>query len=178
MPGPTEIFRRNLDGIPTVQENNATRLSLGSGRVAMSGVIGHVMYAILGAKAAAHRRSPLEALIGRHWASYLAGAYLGCDIQTMPEAICIDTGKEVGYGTAPLEKSPLTGGKVRPFRLAFEDKPQMIQAAEKANFRHALWQISEAVADLLEQVVRLAPALQQLLGNGPTWAEMTRRWRG
>ena len=77
----------------------------------MSGIIGHVMYAVLGAKAAAARRLPVAPIIQRHWASYLAGAYLGADIQTMPEAICVDTGKEVGYGTVPLEKSPLTGGK-------------------------------------------------------------------
>ncbi len=83
----------------------------------MSGIVGHTIYAILGAKAASHRRLPMAPLIGRHWASYLAGAYLGCDIQTMPEAICVDTGREVGYGTAPLSASPLTGGKVRPFHL-------------------------------------------------------------
>ena len=85
----------------------------------MSGIIGHVMYAVLGAKAAAQRQLPLAPLIARHWSSYLAGSYLGCDIQTMPEAICVDTGKEVGYGTVPLSKSPLTGGKVRPFYLDF-----------------------------------------------------------
>jgi hypothetical protein len=54
-----------------------------------------------------------------NYASYLAGSYLGCDIQTMPEAICVDTGKEVGYGTAPLETSPLTGGAVKPWKLKF-----------------------------------------------------------
>ncbi len=88
----------------------------------MSGIIGHTMYAILGAKAADNRRLPIGPLIQRHWSSYLAGAYLGCDIQTMPEAICIDTGKEVGYGTAPLAKSPITGGPVRPFCLSFEGR--------------------------------------------------------
>jgi len=88
----------------------------------MSGIIGHVMYAVLGAKAASHRQLSVAPVIARHWASYLAGSYLGCDIQTMPEAICVDTGKEVGYGTAPLEKSPLTGGKVRPFYFMFEDR--------------------------------------------------------
>jgi hypothetical protein len=86
----------------------------------MSGIIGHTMYAILAAKVAVHRRLPLAALLQRHWATYLAGSYLGCDIQTMPEAVCVDTGKEVGYGTVPLAKSPLTGGKVRPYHFAFE----------------------------------------------------------
>jgi hypothetical protein len=79
-------------------------------------------YAILGAKAAAQRKLPVVSLIRRHWASYLAGSYLGCDIQTMPEAICVDTGKEVGYGTAPLDRSPLTGGPVRPFHFRFEGR--------------------------------------------------------
>ena len=88
----------------------------------MSGVIGHTMYAILAGKAAEHRRLPIVPLIRRHYASYLCGAYLGCDIQTMPEAVCVDTGKEVGYGTAPLEKSPLTGGAIRPWVLKFEGR--------------------------------------------------------
>jgi len=85
----------------------------------MSGIIGHTMYAILGAKAADQRRLPIAPLLRRHWASYLCGAYLGCDIQTLPEAICVDTGREVGYGMVTLEKSPITGGLVRPWKLAF-----------------------------------------------------------
>lgn len=75
------------------------------------------MYAILAGKAAHQRALPIAGLLHRHYASYLCGAYLGCDIQTMPEAICVDTGQEVGYGTAPLETSPLTGGAVRPWTL-------------------------------------------------------------
>lgn len=85
----------------------------------MSGLVGHTMYAVLGAKAAAGRRLAVAPIVHRHWASYLAGAYLGADIQTMPEAVCVDTGQDVGYGTVPLEKSPLTGGPVRPFVLKF-----------------------------------------------------------
>lgn len=86
----------------------------------MSGIIGHTMYAVLGAKASAHRRLPVGPVVERHWPTYLAGAYLGCDIQTMPEAVCVDTGKEVGYGTVPLDKSPRTGGPVRPFHFSFQ----------------------------------------------------------
>ncbi|MAG94357.1 MAG: hypothetical protein CMJ48_11480 [Planctomycetaceae bacterium] len=85
----------------------------------MSGLVGHVMYGVLGAKAARQRKLPVAGIIERHWASYLCGSYLGCDIQTMPEAICVETGKEVGYGTAKLEKSPLTGGPVKPWHLEF-----------------------------------------------------------
>jgi len=77
------------------------------------------MYAVLGARAAATRRLPVAPLLQRQRASYLCGAYLGCDIQTLPEAVCVDTGREVGYGTAPVEKSPITGGAVRPWKLAF-----------------------------------------------------------
>ena len=86
---------------------------------AVSGIIGHTMYAVLGAQAAAARRLPVAPLLRRHWDSYLCGAYLGCDIQTLPEAVCVDTGREVGYGTVPLEKSPITGGAVRPWKLVF-----------------------------------------------------------
>lgn len=77
------------------------------------------MYAVLGAKAATARKLPVAPLLRRHWGSYLCGAYLGCDIQTLPEAVCVDTGREVGYGTVPLDKSPVTGGAVRPWKLAF-----------------------------------------------------------
>lgn len=86
----------------------------------MSGIIGHTMYAILGGKAAEQRRLPIAPLIRRHYSSYLCGAYLGCDIQTMPEAVCVDTGLDVGYGTAPLDKSPLTGGAVREWTLQYD----------------------------------------------------------
>lgn len=88
----------------------------------MSGIIGHTMYAILAAKAAGHRKLPVVPVISRHYSSFLCGAYLGCDIQTMPEAVCVDTGQEVGYGTAPLEKSPITGGKVLPWSLKFDGR--------------------------------------------------------
>ncbi|MBM3859446.1 MAG: hypothetical protein FJ395_07330 [Verrucomicrobia bacterium] len=85
----------------------------------MSGIIGHTMYAVLGARVADARRLPVAPLLRRHWASYLCGAYLGCDIQTLPEAVCVDTGREVGYGTVPVKTSPITGGAVRPWKLVF-----------------------------------------------------------
>ncbi len=83
----------------------------------MSGLVGHTMYAVLARKAAERRWPSLGRVMREHLASYVAGAYLGSDIQTMPEAVCVDTGREVGYGTVPMEKSPLTGGAVRPFML-------------------------------------------------------------
>ena len=50
----------------------------------MSGVVGHMMYAMLGARVAEHRRLPIVPVIKRHYASYLCGSYLGCDVQTLP----------------------------------------------------------------------------------------------
>jgi hypothetical protein len=86
----------------------------------MSGLVGHSLYAMLAAREAERRRFPLAALLRRHEASYLAGAYLGSDIQVMPQAICEDTGREVGFGTVPMERSPLTGGPVRQWTLRHE----------------------------------------------------------
>lgn len=88
----------------------------------MSGLVGHTLYAILSAEAADEKRLAAAAIMRRHFASYLTGAYLGCDVQTMPEAVCEHTGKEIGYGTVPLEKSPLTGGSVRPWSLAHDGR--------------------------------------------------------
>ncbi len=84
----------------------------------MSGIVGHTLYALLGLRAAEARNLPVVPILRRHLASYLAGAYLGCDIQAMPEAICVETGEEVGFGTVPVERSPYTGGPVRPFHLS------------------------------------------------------------
>ena len=73
----------------------------------MSGIIGHTMYAVLAADKLLAGHPSVAAMLKRQWSSYLCGAYLGCDIQTLPEAVCVDTGEEVGYGTVPLTKSPL-----------------------------------------------------------------------
>lgn len=40
----------------------------------------------------------------------------------MPEAVCIDTGRELGYGTVPIVRSPFSGGAVRPFVLRVGDE--------------------------------------------------------
>lgn len=83
----------------------------------MSGIVGHTLYAILAGQKAVARKMPVSGLIHRHFGSYLSGSYLGSDIQTLPEAICVDTGKPVGYGTVPLHQSPITGGAVRLWTL-------------------------------------------------------------
>lgn len=84
----------------------------------MSGIVGHTIYAVLAAKASEARGLPVTSILRGHFSSYLAGAYLGCDIQTLPAAICVDTGRPVGYGSIPIEASPITGGKVRPWTLS------------------------------------------------------------
>lgn len=89
------------------------------------------MYGILSAREAAKRRLRIAPLLERHKAGYLAGAYIGCDIQVMPEAVCTDTGREVGFGTVPLQRSPLTGGEVKPWTLEFDGqhyRPKQIHA--------------------------------------------------
>lgn len=88
----------------------------------MSGIVGHTLYAVLGAKAAAQRQLAFASMAQRHFSSYVAGAYLGCDIQVMPEAVCLDSGFEVGFGTVPLARSPITGGTVRPWSLRHEGR--------------------------------------------------------
>ncbi len=96
----------------------------------MSGIIGHTAYAMLAAKAAEARRLPIVPVIRRHFPTYLAGAYLGCDIQTVPNAVCLDTGEGVGHGPVVVSRSPITGGPVKPWTLAFEGRevtPQEIQ---------------------------------------------------
>lgn len=89
----------------------------------MSGIIGHTLYAELALREAVRQKHRWAGMMQAHRASFHTGAYLGSDIQVMPEAVCVDTGKEVGFGTVPLERSPITGGAVRQFRLATPDGP-------------------------------------------------------
>lgn len=87
----------------------------------MSGIIGHTTYAMLAAKAAEQHKLPVATILQRHYASYLAGSYLGSDVQTLPAAVCHDTGQEVGYCAAAVPKSPITGGPVSPWELKWDD---------------------------------------------------------
>ena len=86
----------------------------------MSGIIGHSMYALLGLRCAQAQDLPIARVLSRHLPSYLCGAYLGCDVGTVPAAICQDTGQPVGYGAAKVTRSPLTGGAVKPWTLSFD----------------------------------------------------------
>ncbi len=83
----------------------------------MSGVIGHVMYAILGAKAAEHRSLPVAPLLRRHESTYLCGAYLGADIQTLPNGTDLETNLPFGYGTLPPHITERNGRPIRPYQL-------------------------------------------------------------
>ena len=81
----------------------------------MSGIVGHTTYAILTLQQILRRKLPTAPLAVRHYSSFLAGAYLGSDIQTMPGVICRATGEEAGYGGLPYADCP--GGKSRPWLL-------------------------------------------------------------
>jgi hypothetical protein len=55
----------------------------------MSGIIGHLTYAILGRQAILEKAPQIAQLIDEHLDSYLAGAYFGADIMTLPGGRCI-----------------------------------------------------------------------------------------
>lgn len=86
----------------------------------MSGIIGHMTFAMLAAKEVRRRGLPVAPIIERHYASYLAGSYLGSDIQTLPGFICRDSGQPVGYSGMRLPNSPISGGPIDPWTLKFK----------------------------------------------------------
>jgi hypothetical protein len=88
----------------------------------MSGVIGHSLYAVLALKASEARGNPIAAVLRRHYASYLAGAYLGCDIQTLPASVGMRTGAESGYAKLPSGVTELNGEPVQQWKLEFEGR--------------------------------------------------------
>ena len=50
--------------------------------------------------------------------------------------------------------------------------------AEKANFRHALWQVGEAIADIFSEAVHLVPELKNVYQlDKPNWKILTARWK-
>ncbi len=66
----------------------------------MSGIFGHTMYAVLASKAAEQRKLPVSPIVNRHFSSYLAGSYLGSDVQVMPAAVIKTSGEEIGFCAA------------------------------------------------------------------------------
>jgi hypothetical protein len=56
--------------------------------------------------------------------------------------------------------------------------PEMVELAEKANFRHALWQVGEAIADIFAEVVALVPEMDNAYPlDKPNWQTLTRKWK-
>ena len=51
---------------------------------------------------------------------------------------------------------------------------EMVTLAEKAQFRHALTQIAETIADTFSDVVEAQPLLHDLSAAAPTWDELNR----
>lgn len=84
----------------------------------MSGIVGHTTYGILTLREALKRKLRSAPLALRHYSSFLAGAYLGSDIQTMPSVICNASGEEAGYGGLPYAGCP--AGDSHPWHFAFE----------------------------------------------------------
>jgi hypothetical protein len=73
-----------------------------------------------------------------------------------------------GEPTCNAELSKITGG------LTYLE---MREAAEKADFRQALWQMGELIADGFEKVINRQDLLQELPdSDGPDWNELTKRW--
>lgn len=83
----------------------------------MSGVVGHSLYALLAMAAAGARGNPITPTLRRNRASYVAGAYLGCDIQTLPASQGLRTGRESGYAKLPAGVTELYGEPVRQWRI-------------------------------------------------------------
>jgi hypothetical protein len=56
--------------------------------------------------------------------------------------------------------------------------PSTAALAERANFRHAQWQIGEAIADIFAEVVRLMPELADTYRlDQPNWKALAAKWR-
>ena len=86
----------------------------------MSGIIGHMTYAMLGHKAIAKRNLAVARLIQHYQDSYLAGSYLGADIMTLPGGVCPKCNEEFGYGGSAPEKCPDDGTAIVPYQLMFD----------------------------------------------------------
>lgn len=87
----------------------------------MSGIFGHTMYAILASKAAEQRKLPISPVVNHHFSSYLAGSYLGCDVQVVPAAVLKESGEEIGFCAARVGDE--AGGKpYESWRLKFDGR--------------------------------------------------------
>jgi hypothetical protein len=87
----------------------------------MSGIFGHTMYAILASKAAEERKLPIWPIVNRHFSSYLAGSYLGSDVQVVPAAVIKESGEEIGFCAARVGDEA-RGKPYVPWRLEFDGR--------------------------------------------------------
>ena len=55
----------------------------------------------------------------------------------MPKAIGVHTARELDYGTVSLERRPLTGGPVRPYRFRFRDEAYSPFVGQNGRYRFA-----------------------------------------
>jgi len=95
----------------------------------MSGIIGHLTYAILAHQKIAKRSPHIAQLIDKHQSSYLAGSYLGADIMTLPSGRCPECGEEYGYGGSFFANCPKDQIPLNEYTLTFNDvtyKPREI----------------------------------------------------
>lgn len=126
----------------------------------MSGIIGHTMYGILGAKAAEARKLPIAAALTnrRYLKKYLQ--------RLLPEYELTQAGNE---RQCRPELSRQSGGL---------SDSQMVAAADRAGLRDTLWQIGEEIGRLFEQVVTRVPALAEIPPlSAPTWETLQQRWQ-
>ena len=55
---------------------------------------------------------------------------------------------------------------------------QMVDLARRSGFRHALWQMGEAIQRLWQQVIDRLPLLSDWpTSAGPSWNELSSKWR-
>ena len=55
---------------------------------------------------------------------------------------------------------------------------EMLELADQADFRHAMWQMGEAIVRVFEQVIERTRLLQKLpTDGGRSWSDLTNKWR-
>jgi hypothetical protein len=83
----------------------------------MSGIVGHITYALLSHRKSQEHRLSCAAIISQHFDHYLSGAYLGVDIMTLPGGVCPECGQEWGYCASMPKTCPDDGAPLTPYVL-------------------------------------------------------------
>jgi len=97
----------------------------------MSGIVGHLTYALLSHRKALERQLRCAAIISQHLGHYLSGAYLGADIMTLPGGACPECGQEWGYCASIPKDCPDDGSPLTPYSL--EHKEEIYPSVEIHN---------------------------------------------